>query len=156
MLVGDFMERDVLTLHAGDFLNVADDVMRLRRVRHMPVLERGELTGILSQRDLFRAAASTAMGTREAESRDWLARVRVGDVMTRDVVTIDPDETVRHAAELMLIRRIGCLPVVDNGRMVGLLSETDCLRVLTAVLAYREGVAYATRAESMVEQVQAI
>lgn len=145
MRVADFMEREVVTLNVDDHLGLADDVMRFGRMRHMPVLDGGRLVGILSQRDLFRAAASTGLRLEGEAQRRWLARLSVAEIMTRDVVTVSPSESIRHAAELMLIRKIGCVPVVDeHGALSGVLSETDCLRVLTALLAYREGVATAT------------
>lgn len=142
MRVADFMEREVVTLNVGDRLDLADDVMRLGRIRHMPVLDQGRLVGVVSQRDLFRAAASTGLRLGASEQRRWLARLPVAEIMSRDLVTVAPDESIRHAADLMLIRKIGCLPVVaDAGRLVGVLSETDCLRVLTALLACRESAA---------------
>lgn len=139
MRVDDFMERDVVTLDCDERLDLAGDIMRLGRIRHMPVVAGDRLVGILSQRDLFRAAASTVLHLSSGAERDWLAQVPVAEVMTTEVVTTTPDESIRHAAELMLIRRIGCLPVLERDRLVGLLSESDCLRVLTAVLAYRDG-----------------
>ena len=142
MYVADFMEREVVTLNVDDHLDLADDIMRLGRIRHMPVLDGGGLVGILSQRDLFRAAASTGLGLAGAAQRRWLARLCVREIMTPDVVTVTPHESVRHAAELMLIRKIGCVPVVEaTGTLVGVLSETDCLRVLTTLLAWSEGAA---------------
>jgi len=139
MRVSDFMERDVVTLYVGERLDLAGDVMHLGRIRHMPVMDGARLVGILSQRDLFRAAASTVLHLSAQAERDWLAQVPVAEVMTTDVVTTGPDESIRHAAELMLIRRVGCLPVVEDGKLLGLISESDCLRVLTALLAYRDG-----------------
>lgn len=141
MRVADFMERDVVTLDAAEHLDLADDVMRLGRIRHMPVVAGRRLVGILSQRDLFRAAASTVERLSADAERDWLAKLSVADAMTTDVVTIEPNEPIRHAVETMLIRRIGCLPVVADGCLVGLLSETDCLRVLAEVLAQADGAA---------------
>jgi len=142
LIVADFMEREVATLNASDHLDLADDIMRLGRIRHMPVLADGVLVGILSQRDLFRAAASTTLQLRHDADRDFLAKILVSDVMTKDVIAVEPNESIRHAADIMLIRRIGCVPVVEGVRLIGLLSESDCMRVLTAVLAYREGAAH--------------
>ena len=145
MLVADFMERQVVTLDVGERLDVADAVMRLGRIRHLPVVDQDRLVGVLSQRDLFRAAASSQLELAAEQNRAELARIRVAEVMVPDPVTIAPEDNIRYAADLMLIHRIGCLPVVRGRALVGLLSESDCLRVLTAVLAYREGVADAAR-----------
>jgi acetoin utilization protein AcuB len=128
------MQTEIVTLEACDSLDLAGDIMQLGRIRHMPVLGKGKLVGILSQRDLFRAGISSVLHLRAAAEREWLAKIPVGDVMTREVVTVGPDEDVSTAVDIMLEKRIGCLPVVEAGEMVGLLSETDCLRYLARVL----------------------
>jgi CBS domain-containing protein len=139
MRVRDLMEHEVVTLGADDTLGLADDIMRLGRIRHIPVVSAdGALVGILSQRDLFRAALSSVLGGDVRAQRDWLGSVRVRDVMTPAPVTVPPEAPVRRAVELMVGRRIGCLPVVDATRLVGLLSETDCLRHLGHLLRLAE------------------
>jgi CBS domain-containing protein len=133
--VRDLMQREVATLDADDTLDLADDVMRLGRVRHFPILEDGKVVGVLSQRDLFRAAASSVLQLRHETSREWLARIPVRAVMSTAVHAVAPDRPLRDAVELMLREKIGCLPVVEEQRLVGLLSETDCLRQLSRLLA---------------------
>lgn len=133
--VGEVMMTEVVTLEAGDHLDLASDIMALARIRHMPVVRDGRLVGILSQRDLFRGAVSSVLHFRPAAEREWLGKIRVAEVMTADVVAAEPEWPIRRAVETMLERRIGCLPVVDgDGRVVGVLSETDCLRLLAAHL----------------------
>lgn len=134
MYVRDLMETEVVTLNAGDTLDLADDIMRLGRIRHMPITSNGELVGILSQRDLFRAAISSALQLRPAAEREWLAKIPVHEVMTTNVFTIAAEATVHEAVKLMLDKRIGCLPVVEDGALVGLLSESDCMRYLARLL----------------------
>jgi CBS domain-containing membrane protein len=138
MRVRDLMERDVLTLDNSDTLDLADDLMRLGRIRHMPIVSGGQLVGIVSQRDLFRAAVSSVLGFRRTAERDWLAQIATRDVMTTNVFTIAPDAPMRSAVELMLAKRIGCLPVVEKGALIGLLSESDCLRYLGHLLDLAE------------------
>lgn len=138
MRVGDFMSREVVTVDAAEHLDVAADLMRLGRLRHLPVMSGGSLVGIVTQRDLFRASSSGAVPAPPAATREWLGKVSVGKIMARDVVTTEPSATMRAATEMMLLRKIGCLPVVDHGRLVGLISETDCLRLLSALLAMRD------------------
>jgi len=94
--------------------------------------------GIVSQRDLYRAGMSSMLRIRRSAEREWLACIPVRDVMTTDVVTVAPDETIHAAVELMLRHRIGCLPVVEHGKLVGLVSETDCLHHLARVLGVAE------------------
>jgi len=134
MYVRDLMQRDVVTLSATESLGLADDIMRLGRIRHMPVTEGDRLIGILSQRDLFRAAISSVLQFRPGAEREWLSQIRVREVMTSPAVSIAPDAPIGVAVGLLLEKRIGCLPVVEGGRLVGLLSETDCLRHLGRLL----------------------
>ena len=132
------MQHEVVALDAEESLGLADDVMRLGRIRHMPVTARGRLVGILSQRDLFRAAISSVLQFRTGVERQWLAKIPVREIMTAHVCSIGPDAPIREAAELMLDKRIGCLPVVEGEKLVGLLSETDCMQHLVRLLTIAE------------------
>jgi len=134
-LVQEIMQSEVVTLSAGDTLDLVDTIMRLGRIRHMPVVSGKRVVGVISQRDLFLAGVSSALHFREKAEREWLAKIRVGEVMTQPVHTTTATTPVREAVDSMLGRRIGCLPVVDGDELVGLLSETDCLRLLAQVLA---------------------
>ena len=138
MYVRDLMQREVATLEFSDTLDLASDIMTLGRIRHMPVVSGGTVVGILSQRDLFRAAVSSLLGLGPMAEREWLAKVPVRTVMTARVFTVPPSASVRSAVNIMLDKRIGCLPVVDEGALVGLVSESDCLRHLAHVLRISE------------------
>ena len=128
------MQSEVVTLEGSDHLDLADNIMRLGRIRHMPVVVHGRLVGILSQRDLFRAAISTVLHLRPTAERQWLAKIPVREVMTAHVVTVGPDTHVGDALRIMLDKKIGCLPVCEGEKLVGLLSETDCIRYLARLL----------------------
>jgi len=133
--VKDLMQPDVVTLEASDHLDLASDVMQLGRIRHMPIVEGNDVVGILSQRDLFRAGISSALQFRPSSEREWLAKISVREVMSTPVVTINQTEPVRGAVDIMIKKKIGCLPVVDdNGALVGLLSESDLLLFLERLL----------------------
>jgi CBS domain-containing membrane protein len=134
MRVKDLMQTDVVTLDAADSLDLANDVMQLGRIRHMPVVTKGRLVGILSQRDLFRAACSSVLHFRPAAEREWLAKISLHEVMTRPVFTVGPEALVQEAVTIMVDKRIGCVPVVEGDALIGLLSESDCLRYLARVL----------------------
>ena len=130
--VRDLMTREVKTLGRNDQLSVADDLMRAERIRHLPVVdEDGQLCGIVSQRDLFRGALATALGYGDLAQRKLLATLVVKEVMATNVVTTTPDAPLAEAAGLMRERRIGCLPVLEDGRLVGVLSESDFLKLAT-------------------------
>jgi CBS domain-containing protein len=131
--ISEIMESEVVTLAATDRLDLADDVMRLGQVRHIPVLEDGRVVGIVTHRDLLAASLSKALAFDPQQRRTFMHSVDVGEVMVRDVVTIAPEATLAEAASLLLGRRIGCLPVVKpDGTLVGLVTETDLLRAAFA------------------------
>lgn len=125
--VRDVMTREVTTLRRNDKLTIADDVMRLGRIRHMPVIDDdgAEIVGVVSQRDLFRGSLVRAFGYGEAAQRRVMATIAVKEVMSTDVVTTTPDADLAGAAAEMLERKIGCLPVVESGELVGILTEAD-------------------------------
>jgi CBS domain-containing protein len=126
------MTRDVRSLGRNDRLSLADEVMGLERFRHMPVVdEEGTLVGIVSQRDLFRGALARALGYGQHAQDRLIAQLLVKEVMTNDPVSVAPDASVDQAAQSMLEHKVGCLPVVEDGRLVGILTESDLLRHLT-------------------------
>ena len=122
------MATDLVTLHVDEELSLASDIMNLARIRHLPILEGDRLVGIISQRDLFRASLASVMGYDYAETRDHLKSVAIREAMVKEVITVEPDSEIQEAGRIMLEKRIGCLPVVQNDRLVGMLTETDILR----------------------------
>jgi CBS domain-containing membrane protein len=125
--VRDLMTSDVTTLNRNDKLTLADDVMRLGRIRHLPVLgdDGEELVGMVTQRDLFRGALAIALGYGLRAHRKVLDTLVIKDVMSTDLVTTTPDTPLVEAARVLMERKIGCLPVVENGKLVGILTEGD-------------------------------
>ena len=120
------MSPEVTTLHHNDALVIADDVMRLGRIRHLPVLDDDQrLVGILSQRDLFRGALSRALGYGTHAQQKLLGQLIVKEVMTTEPVTIGPEAPIAEAAALMIQHKIGCLIVMEGEEIVGLLTEGD-------------------------------
>lgn len=134
MLVKRCMQRDLITIEPDASLRRARRIMQNERIRHLPVVAGGRLIGILTDRDIRTASPSSASGLRPAEEAEFLDRLLVADVMVRRVITIDPEAPLEEAASLMQHHRIGCLPVQEEGRLVGLITDTDVLRVLVAVL----------------------
>ena len=130
--VRDVMTSDPTTLKRNDKLTLADDIMRLGRVRHLPVVDDdGEvLVGIVTQRDLFRDALAQALGYGKHAQRKILDTLSVKDVMATEVVTTGPDTSLIEAARLLTERKIGCLPVIDDGRLVGILTEGDFVALI--------------------------
>jgi CBS domain-containing membrane protein len=130
--VRDAMTADPTTLKRNDKLTLADDIMRLGRVRHLPVLDDdGQLlVGIVTQRDLFRDALAQALGYGKHAQRKILDTLSVKDVMATEVVTTSPGTSLVEAARLLTERKIGCLPVVENKRLVGILTEGDFVALI--------------------------
>jgi CBS domain-containing protein len=135
MRVRDLMRTHVVTLSMFDALDVATDIMSMGRIRHLPVVNREqELVGIVSQRDLLKASISSVLGIGETNQREWMGKVPVIDVMSRNVTTIDPDTSISVAIDRLVTGKIGCLPVVEFGKLAGLITETDLLRCFSDLL----------------------
>ena len=131
--VKDVMTPDVETLKSSESLKLADDLMQLGRIRHLPVLDDNgqKLVGIVSQRDLFRGALARALGYEQRARRKILDKIAVKEIMVTDVITTTPETLLADAACLMIQRKIGCLPVVNEGRLVGILTESDFVALAT-------------------------
>jgi CBS domain-containing protein len=130
LYVRDLMTREVATLDRNEKLSVADDVMRLGRVRHLPIVDSdGALAGIVSQRDLFHSGLLKALGYGTHAQRQTLDLLAVKEAMKTDVVTTTPDTRLADAAKLMFERKIGCLVVLEAGRIVGILTESDFVKL---------------------------
>jgi acetoin utilization protein AcuB len=125
MLVQDVMQTKLFTVTPETTLPEALRLTGQRGVRHLPVLDGDRLVGILSDRDLRRTMASPATSLEAHELNDLLDRLRVGEIMTRTVITIGRMFPIEAAACLMVQEKIGALPVIDDGRLVGLVTETD-------------------------------
>lgn len=124
--VKDIMTPDPVTIEPEAPLAAAIARMRERQCRHLPVVDAdGRLVGIVTDRDLRQASFARLRALREAEQD-----LQVQSVMTWALVTIHPAATIAHAARVMFERRVGSLPVVEDGRLVGILTERDLLRAL--------------------------
>lgn len=127
MKVRDIMVKEVATLDVDDELSLANDIMRLGRIRHLPVVAGEDLVGIISERDLFRTSLAQALGYGNKDTREVMKTLRIKDVMVKQLVTVAPDTDLKDAVALMVERKIGCLPVVQDKKLLGLITETDIL-----------------------------
>jgi CBS domain-containing protein len=124
--VSDLMTKDVVTLNRNDSLTTADDVMRLGRIRHLLVVhDDGELAGVLSQRDLFLGGLLRALGYGSHAKAQALSTMVVKEAMVNEPFTTTPNTPLEDAARVMLDNKIGCLPVIDKGKIVGIITESD-------------------------------
>jgi len=127
-IVREIMMGAPVTLKPEDTLDLANDVISLGRIRHIPVVDDGRLVGLLSERDLMGAAATEIFGLKQKRKSALLKSVLIKDVMKKKVITVNPETPIKETAHLMADKRIGCVPVVSAGALVGLVTTTDILR----------------------------
>lgn len=129
LTVRDLMSTEVFTLGRNDRLAIADELMQQERIRHIPVLnDDGELCGIITQRDLFRGALLKALGYGTRAEQRMLESVSIKEAMTNEVLSTTADTPLRDAARTMLSSKVGCLPVLADGKVIGILSESDFVK----------------------------
>lgn len=129
MLIRYWMSKPVVTVDKKDSMQQASVLMKENRIRLLPVVDKGKLCGIISDRDLKRASASDATSLDVHELLYLISKIKVADIMTRDVVTVNQDWTVEEAADLMLDRKISGAPVVDDkGQLCGVITQTDLFK----------------------------
>lgn len=128
MRVHELMSRPAITILPETAVVEARRIMQEQHVRHLLVLEHGRLAGIVTDRDIRLNLPSPATTLSVWEVNYLLARLTVGDVMTKNVIVVDPNRDARDAAALLLAEKIGALPVMESGFLVGIVTETDFLR----------------------------
>ena len=126
------MTTKVFTIQPNKRLRAVEEIMKWAHVRHVPVVDdHGRLVGIVSHRDLLGAAVSTLqVKISEVERTQHMAAIDVQQFMHHPTATIGPDERVQRAAHLMRSRKIGCLPVLEDQRLVGIVTEADLLHIV--------------------------
>ena len=129
MLVEQVMTGSVMTLAPEQTLREAIDLMRSKRIRHLPVVEAKKLVGIVTDRDVKRATPSVLSGVGKDDYDNALLTIRVAQFMTREPITVSRKSALKAAVEIFIEKKVGALPVVDNDRLVGILTEIDILRV---------------------------
>jgi len=128
MIVAKRMMRTPVFLDEDDSMKTAMDTLKDREIRHLPVLKGGEkLVGILTETDIKQASPSTATALEIREVYYLLDKIKVKQIMTKRPYTISPTAPIEEAAMVMREKKIGCLPVMEEGRLVGILTETDIL-----------------------------
>src|SRR5215471_19053132 len=128
MRVRELMTGAVITVGPDMPVLDARHLMLKQRIRHLPVTEGRKLLGIVTDRDIRLNLPSQATSLSVWEVNHLLAKLTVGEVMTKSVISVGPDRPARAAAQLMVDHQIGALPVEDTGRLVGIITETDLLR----------------------------
>lgn len=148
-LVRHLMAQKLVTLFAEQSLPLAEDIMRYRHIRHLPVIEEdGTLVGLISHRDILKANVSSLVGVTAQQRQARYDVVKVREIMTTNVWTVTPDTLAEKAAQLLLEHSFGCLPVVENGKLVGLVTERDFLKLAIAFLEKQHDLPLPARAQT--------
>jgi acetoin utilization protein AcuB len=141
MLVKKRMSSPVITIEPNMPIMDALDLMKNKGIRRTPVVKNGKLVGIISDKDLLNAAPSDATSLSVWELNYLLAKITVSEIMTKEVITVTEDTPLEEAAYLMAVNKIGGLPVLADGYLVGLITETDLFRIFLELMgAQQEGV----------------
>jgi acetoin utilization protein AcuB len=139
MLVRERMSTQPVTITARSTINDALRAMRQNQIRRLPVLDQdGQMVGIVAEKDLLYASPSPVTSLSIYEMHDMLSRLQVTELMSTEVITISPDTPLEEAARIMVDGQIGALPVMDDGELVGIITETDIFKAFLELLGARE------------------
>jgi acetoin utilization protein AcuB len=139
MLVRERMSKPVITIHPKMAIMEALNLMKKEKIRRLPVVnKRGHLIGIVSDKDLLHASPSIATSLSAWEISYLVSKITVKEIMTKEVITISEDTPLEEAARIMADNKIGGLPIVRNGDVVGMITETDLFKVFLELMGARE------------------
>jgi len=130
MKVRDMMQQNLVTVTPTMSLAQVQRFMHDKRIRHLPVVRGHHLVGIVTDRDIRDASPSPATTLSKGEIQYQMDTTPVRSCMSRNVVTVHPDDDMVHAARILLDQKYGCVPVLEEKRLVGIITETDCLQAM--------------------------
>lgn len=140
MLVKDWMSREVITIEENDSMQEALRLLKEHDIRMLPVMKKGKLVGIVTDRDLKKASPSDATTLEVHELLYLLTQIKVKEIMTKDPITVPPDYTVEETAQVLLENKISGAPVMDKtGKVIGTITQTDLFRVLISLTGVAKG-----------------
>jgi len=139
MFVSQWMTKKVFTIDPNDSVTDVVRIMKEQRIKHIPVVKNGRLKGIISDRDIKEFSPSRATTLDMYELHYLLANTKVLELMKTEVITTSPEIPVEEAAMLMYDQGVGCLPVLEGGILVGIISDRDIFRVLVDITGVRHG-----------------
>jgi acetoin utilization protein AcuB len=136
MIVGKSMRKELITIGENERLEKAFELMKQHRIRHLPVTKgrTRQLVGIITERDIRQAMVPMSTGKKRKDRYYLPQDILVNDFMTREVISVEPRTPIEEAARLIYRHKIGGLPVVEKGRVVGIITETDILAVFIEMM----------------------
>ncbi len=139
MLVNERMSHPVITIHPKMPIHDALNLMKKEHIRRLPVVDKkGNLVGMVSENDLLHASPSDATSLSIWEVNYLLSKITINRIMAKDVITVTEDTPLEEAARIMADRKIGCVPVVRDKKIVGIITETDLFKLFLELLGARE------------------
>ena len=138
MFVGERMSRPVIAVSPESSINDVLAMFKKEHIRRAPVIKDGRLVGIVSERDLLNASPSSVTTLSIWELNYLISKVKVKNVMTKKVITVNKDTPIEEAARIMADKKIGGLPVVDGDKVVGVITETDLFKVFLELMGARD------------------
>ena len=138
MFVSERMSRPVICVSPDEPINEVLAMFRKEHIRRAPVMKDGKLAGIVSERDLLNAAPSSATTLNVWELNYLISKVKIKDVMSKKVITVDQDTPIEEAARIMADKKIGGLPVLSGEKVVGIITETDLFKVFLELMGARQ------------------
>ena len=138
MRIRDMMTKNPITVESDTLVLDAQKIMRENNIRRLPVVDKGKLKGIITKHDLLEAAPSPATSLSIHELNYLLSKMKVKEIMKKDPFTVPPDMPFEEALRIGQEKKIGSFPVVENGKLVGIATESDLVRFLTRALGIKE------------------
>lgn len=149
MLVRNWMSKDVITVNVNDPIIDAIKLLKHNKIGRLPVMKKGKMVGIVTDRDVKRASASDAVSLEIHELLYLLSKVKIEGIMSKPPITVPPDYTIEETAEVLLENKISSTPVVDDqGQLVGIITQNDLFRALISLTGERKkGIQFAFKVE---------
>jgi acetoin utilization protein AcuB len=138
MRTKDLMTKNPITVDSETLVLDAQRIMKENNIRRLPIMDKGKLVGIITQHDLLEAAPSPATSLSIHELNYLLSKMKVKEIMKKNPVTLTPDTPFEEALRIGQEKKIGSFPVVDNGKLVGIATESDIIRFVTRILGIKE------------------
>jgi acetoin utilization protein AcuB len=138
MRIKDMMTKNPIAVDSETLVLDAQRIMRESNIRRLPIVDKGKLVGIVTKHDLLEASPSPATSLSVFELNYLLSKMKVKEIMRKNPVTVTPDTPFEEALRLGQEKKIGAFPVVDNGKLVGITTESDIIRFITRALGIKE------------------